>query len=262
MIIPRYAIPAPGLGPRKGPLSRTLHVVAHNNTATHLHPPRILWIERSLVEASIYKFLWQCDKFCGAELHINRSTLEIVRVPSFSPAATTFPLAIYHTTTTMSREALRPRNLNVYYLPPPLLLPSPPSSPKNVKKQSAKRHIMDNDSGPKHSSSQPPPPPTVVHHRPVIIPDVSSLTTEAPPAMLNLDDDYSSSDEAYIEPAGSITAGHSVKQCKKALKKLIQNLPDLPKLPTFDPLQPVVPPHKAWKRLPISFSELDAITPT
>jgi len=79
--------------------------------------------------------------------------------------------------------------------------------------------------------------------------------------MPNLDDNYSSSDEAYIEPAGSITAGHSAKQRKKTLKKLIQNLPDLPKLPTLDPLQPVVPSHKAWNRLPISFSELDAITP-
>jgi hypothetical protein len=102
----------------------------------------------------------------------------------------------------MSREALRPRNLNVNYLPPPLILSSPPSSPKNVKKQSAKRRIMDNHSGPKRTSSQPPPPPTVVQHRPVIVPDVSLLTSEAPPAMLNLEDNYSSSNEAYIEPAG------------------------------------------------------------
>ena len=112
-----------------------------------------------------------------------------------------------------------------------------------------------------NTSSQPPPPPTVVQQRPVIIRDVSSLTTEAPPAMLNLDDVYSSSDEAYIGRAGSITAGHSAKRRKKTLQKLIQNLPDLPKLPTFYPLQPVVPPHKAWNQLPISFSELDAITP-
>jgi len=183
-----------------------------------------------------------------------------VRVPSFSQAATTFLLPIYHTTTTVSREALRPRNLNVNYLPPPLILSSPPSSPKNFKKQSAKRHIMDNHSGPKRTSSQPPPPPTVVQHRPVIIHDVFSLTTEAPPAMLNLDDDYSSSDEAYIEPAEVISAGHSAKQRKKTPKKPIQNLPDLPKLPTFDPSQRVVPPHKAWNHLPISFSEPDAIT--
>jgi len=138
-----------------------------------------------------------------------------VRVPSFSPATTTFPLPIYHTTTTMSREGLRPRNLNVNYLPPPLILSSPPSSPKNLKKQSAKHCIMDNHSGPKRTSSQPPPPPTGVQHQPVIIPDVSALTTEAPPAMLNLDDNYSSSEEAYIEPAGSITAGHSAKPRKK-----------------------------------------------
>jgi hypothetical protein len=187
--------------------------------------------------------------------------LEIVRVPSFSPAATTIPLPIYHTTTTMSREALRPWNLNVNYLPPPLILSSPPSSPKNIKKQSAKHHIMDNHSGPKLSSSQQPSPPTVVQHQPIILPNVSSLTTEAPPAILNLDDNYSSSDEAYIEPAGSITAGYSAKQRKKTLKKLNQNLPDLPMVPTFDPLQPVVPPDKAWNRLPISFSELDTITP-
>jgi len=184
-----------------------------------------------------------------------------VRVPSFSPVATTFPLPIYHTTRTMSREALRPRNINVNYLPPPLILSSPPSSPKNVKKQSAKHRIMDNHSGPKRTSSQRPPPPTVVQHRPVIIPDVSSLTTEAPPAMLNHDDNYSSSDEAYIEPAGLITACHSAKQRKKTIKKPIQNLPDLPKLPTFDPSQPVVPSHKAWNRLPIPFSQLDATTP-
>jgi hypothetical protein len=205
--------------------------------------------------------LWQCDKFWGAELHINSSTLEIVRVSFSSPAATTFPLPIYHTTTTMSREALRLRNLNVNYLPPPLILSSPPSSPKNVKKQSAKHHIMDDHSGQKHTSCRPPLPPTVVQHRLVIIPDVSSPTTEAPPAMLNLDDNYSSSDEAYIEPARSITADHSVKRCKKTLKKPSQNLTDLSELPTFNPLQPIVPPHKVWNRLPISFSELDAITP-
>jgi len=169
-----------------------------------------------------------------------------VRVPSFSPVATTFPLPIYHTTTTMSREALRPRNLNVNYLPPPLILSSPQSSPKNGKKQCAKRRIMDNHSGPKHTFSQLPPPPTVVQHRPVIMSDVSSLTTEAPPAMLILDDNYSSLDEAYIEPAGLITAGHLAKWRKKTLKKPIHNLPEPPKLPTFDPLQPAVPPHKAW----------------
>ena len=150
-------------------------------------------------------------------MHINCSTLEIVRVPSSSPAATTFPLPIYHTTTTMSREALRPWNLNVNYLPPPLILSSPPSSPKNVKKQSAKCCIMGDHSGPKCTSSQPPPLPTVVQHRPVIIADVSSPTTEAPPAMLNLDNNYSSSDEAYIEPAEAITADHSALGCKKML---------------------------------------------
>jgi len=33
------SIPSPVLGPRKGPLSRTLRLVAYNNTATHLNPP-------------------------------------------------------------------------------------------------------------------------------------------------------------------------------------------------------------------------------
>jgi hypothetical protein len=94
---------------------------------------------------------------------------------------------------------------------------------------------MDDHSGLKRTSSQPPPPPTVVQHQPVIISDVSSPTTEAPPAMLNLDNNYNSSDKAYIEPAGSITADHSAKRHKKTLKKPIQNLPDLPDLPTFDP---------------------------
>ena len=196
------------------------------------------------MEASIYKFLWQCDKFCGAELHINSGTLEIVRVPSFSPVATTFPLPIYHTTTTMSREALRPWNLNVNYLPPPLILSFQPSSPKNVNNQSAKRRIMDNHTGPERTSSQPQPPPTLVQHQPVIMSDVSSHTTEAPPAMLNLDNNCSSSDEAYTEAARTITAGHSSKRSKKTPQKPIQNLPDLPKLPTLDPVDPVVPSHK------------------
>jgi hypothetical protein len=70
---------------------------------------------------------------------------------------------------------------------------------------------MDSHSGPKRTSSQPPPTPTVVQHLPVIVPDVFSLTTEAPPAMLNPDNNYSSSDQAYIEPAGSIIAGHLAK---------------------------------------------------
>jgi hypothetical protein len=60
--------------------------------------------------------------------------LEIVRVSSFRPAAITLPLSIYHTTTTMSREALNPSNLNVNYLPPLHILSSPPSSPKKWEK--------------------------------------------------------------------------------------------------------------------------------
>jgi len=48
---------------------------------------------------------------------------------------------------------------------------------------------------------------------------------------------------------------------QKTLKKPIQKLTDHPELPTFNPLQLIVPSHKAWNRLPISFSELDDITP-
>jgi len=184
-----------------------------------------------------------------------------VRVPSSSPVATTFPLPIYHTTATMSREALRPRNLNVNYLPPPLILSSPPSSSKKVKKQSAKCCIMGDHSGPKCTSSQPPPPPTVVQHQPVIILDVSSPTTEAPPAILNLEDNYSSSGKVYFVPFGPIITNHSAKLRKKMLKKSIQNLADHPELPTFDSLQPIGYSQKAWNRLPVSFSKLDAITP-
>jgi hypothetical protein len=47
-------------------------------------------------------------------------------------------------TTTMRREALRPWNHNVKYLPPPLILASPPSSSKYVKKLSA-NHWDKND---------------------------------------------------------------------------------------------------------------------
>jgi hypothetical protein len=90
---------------------------------------------------------------------------------------------------------------------------------------------------------------------------VTSPTTVAPSAMLNLDDNYSSSNETYIEPAESITTDHSAKQLKKTLQKPIQNLTDLPKLPTFNPLQPIVPSQTAWNQLPISFFKLNAITP-
>ena len=33
-----FSIPSPVVGPRKGPLSRALRLVAYNNTATHLNP--------------------------------------------------------------------------------------------------------------------------------------------------------------------------------------------------------------------------------
>jgi hypothetical protein len=117
----------------------------------------------------------------------------------------------------MSREALRPQNLNVNYLPPPLILSSLPSSPNNVKKQSGKHRIMVNHSGSMCTSTRAPPPPTVVQHRPVIMPDVSSPIAEAPPAMLNFDDNYSSLDNPYIEPARSITTYYSAKRHKKML---------------------------------------------
>jgi len=106
---------------------------------------------------------------------------------------------------------------------------------------------MGNHSGLKCTSSQPPPPPTVVQHQPVIIPDGSSRTTEAPPAMFNLVDNYSALDKAYIEPARQITTDHSAKLPKKTLKKPIQNSTDHPELPTFDPLQPLVPFQKSVK---------------
>ena len=79
--------------------------------------------------------------------------------------------------------------------------------------------------------------------------------------MMNLDDNYSSLDMAYIKPARSMTADHSAKQHKETLNKLIQNLPNLPMVPTFNSFQHLVPSHKAWNRLHISFSNLDAITP-
>ena len=196
------------------------------------------------MEASIYEFLRQCNTFCGAQLHINSSTLEIVRVPPFSPVGTTFPLPIYHTTTTIGRDALRPLNLNVNYLPPPLILSSPPCRPNNVKEQFAKLRIMDNHSGQKCTSIQLPPPPTVALNRLVIIFPGPSPTAEAPTEMLNCDDNYSSSDKVYIEPVWSITADHSAKQCKKSVKNPIENLTDLSKLPTFNSLQPIVPPDE------------------
>jgi len=167
--------------------------------------------------------MWQCDKFCGAELQINSSTLEIVRVPSTCPAATMCPHQIDHTTTTMSREALKPQKLNVNYLPPPLILSSPPSSPNNVRKKCAKHCNMANHLGPKLTSSQTPPPPTVVQHCLVNIPDVSSPPAEAPPTLLNHEDKYSCLVKTYIEPAGSTTSDHFAKSSTKTLKKSIQN---------------------------------------
>ena len=45
------------------------HLPQHSHP---LKPPsRVLSIERQLVEDSICKFLWQCDKFWGVELHIH-----------------------------------------------------------------------------------------------------------------------------------------------------------------------------------------------
>ena len=65
---------------------------------------------------------------------------------------------------------------------------------------------------------------------------MSSPTTEAPPAMLNLDDNYSSLDKEYIGPAVLIPADQSAKWRKNTLKKLIQNLTDLLELPTINPV--------------------------
>jgi len=80
--------------------------------------------------------------------------------------------------------------------------------------------------------------------------------------MLNLDNNYCSSDEAYIKPAGTFTADHSAKWHMKALKISIENLTDLPELPKFNPSQSIVPSHKAWNQLHIMFSVLDAIALT
>jgi hypothetical protein len=57
----------------------------------------------------------------------------------------------------------------------------------------------------------------VVQHQIVIMPDVSSPVAEAPPAMLNHDNNYSFLDEAYTQPAGLITTDHSAMLCKKTL---------------------------------------------
>jgi hypothetical protein len=46
---------------------------------------------------------------------------------------------------------------------------------------------------------------------------MSSPTTKAPLAIFNVEDNYNSSDEAYIEPAEAITADHSALCCKKML---------------------------------------------
>jgi hypothetical protein len=86
---------------------------------------------------------------------------------------------------------------------------------------------------------------------------VSSPTTKIPLAILNLDNNYSSSNEVYIEPAKSITTDHSAKWHQKTLEKLIHNLTDLSELPTFNPLQPIIPSHNTWNQLPILFSKLD-----
>jgi hypothetical protein len=99
---------------------------------------------------------------------------------------------------------------------------------------------MDDHCGPKRTSSQSTPPPTGVQDRPVIVADVSSPTNKAPPSMLNLDDNYSSSDEEYFDPASSLKADHLAKLHKKTPKKPIQNLIDLPELPTLDSGPPVV----------------------
>jgi hypothetical protein len=169
--------------------------------------------------------------------------LDIVRVPFSSPVVTTFPLPIYHTTTTISRDALRLWNLTVNYLPSPLELSSLPSCTKNVEKQSIRCHSMDDHSGPEPASFQPPPPHTVVQHSLAIISDVSSPTTEPPSAMLTHDDNHSFATAEYTTPAILITADHLAMWFKHILKKPIQNLTDLPELFTFNPLQSIDPSH-------------------
>jgi len=143
---------------------------------------------------------------------------------------------------------------------PPLILSSPPFWIKNLNKQSPKCHIMDNRSGLKRTSYQPPLIPSVVQHWPVIIADVSSLTTKAQFRILNFDDNCSSSDNTYIQPARFIPADYLAKQHQKTLKTLIQNLPHLPQISSYDPLELLVPTPQASYWLPIVFSELNAIT--
>jgi len=75
--------------------------------------------------------------------------------------------------------------------------------------------ILDNHFSAMSTFSQPPPPPIVVQPQPVIMADVSSPTTQAPPAILNLDDNYNSSEEVHIQPAMSIKVNHSAMHHKK-----------------------------------------------
>jgi hypothetical protein len=59
----------------------------------------------------------------------------------------------------------------------------------------------------------------VAQHHPVNLHDVSSTTTEASPAVLNLDDNYSFSNEVYIKPAESIKTNYSAKQHNNSMKQ-------------------------------------------
>jgi len=58
------------------------------------------------------------------------------------------------------------------------------------------------------TSARLPPLPEMVQYQLVIISDVSSPTTNAPPAIFNLGKNGSFSDAVYIEPAESITANY------------------------------------------------------
>ena len=161
----------------------------------------------------------------------------------------------------MNRKILRPRKPNVNYQNSSPILSSLSISPKPIEKKCAKRRITAD-----HSPRNCPAPqlslqPTTLQQIPTVLPEASQSIPEPPPVMLELDDNYSSSDEAYTPVSGSITNDHSPRRPKKNGKKPIQIPSDLPKLPTFTPLQSIVASHKAWNRLPISFAQLDKIEP-
>jgi len=132
-----------------------------------------------------------------------------------------------------------------------------PSSQRDYASAQLKTYVREINHICNTSCSRSPPPSTAAKYWPVFMPDMTSPTTEASPTMVNHNDNYCSLNEAYIEPARSITTDHSAKQHKKTLKNSNQYLADLPDLPTFNPVHPIVPPYKANTQLPILCPEQD-----